>query len=209
MNKIETFLVNHTKLVKAATSTVSTYFQYKSLKIRYSDHISQSDADIQIIYSSFLESPYYAVLYKDKTKLMLAKATKVIELLDTLDLTNKLEIHESDSEFSTLNRLANFKNFTLKMSNSPKINNIIIKSASYWTTEELNNLSSVLSFEFGICRGVTGNFRNWLKCTKVSGIEFLKIYKSIIIEGKKKFDADKANKLLNELRRDNTTSQMC
>lgn len=137
---------------------------------------------------------------------MLAKATKVIELLDTLDLTNKLEIHESDSEFSTLNRLANFKNFTLKMSNSPKINNIIIKSASYWTTEELNNLSSVLSFEFGICRGVTGNFRNWLKCTKVSGIELLKIYKSIIIEGKKKFDADKANKLLNELRRDNTTS---
>ena len=56
MNKLETFLVNHTKLVKAATSTVSTYFQYKSLKIRYSDHISQSDADIQIIYSSFLES---------------------------------------------------------------------------------------------------------------------------------------------------------
>lgn len=33
---------------------------------------------------------------------MLAKATKVIELLDTFDFTNKLEIHES--EFSTLNR---------------------------------------------------------------------------------------------------------
>lgn len=53
MNKIEQFLVNHTKLVKAATSTVSTYFQYKSLKIRYSDHISQGSADVQIIYSSF------------------------------------------------------------------------------------------------------------------------------------------------------------
>ena len=173
MNKIETFLVNHTKLITAATSTVSTYFQYKSLKIRYSDHISQSDADIQIIYSSFLESPYYAVLYKDKSKLMLAKATKVIELLDTFDLANKLEIHESDSEFSTLNRLAKLKDFTLKMSNNPKIN---------------------------------GNFKNWLKRTKVSGIEFLKIYKNIIIENKKKFDIDEANKILNELRSDNTTS---
>lgn len=206
MNKIETFLVNHTTLVKAATSTVSTYFQYKSLKIRYSDHISQSSADVQIIYSSFLESPYYAVLYKDKTKLMLAKATKVIELLDTLDLINKLEMHDTDSEFSTLNRLANFENFTLKMSNSPKINNIIAKSAGYWTTEELNNLSSVLSFEFGICKGINNDFRCWLKRTKVSGIELLKIYKSIIIEDKKNFNVDKANKLLNELRRDNTTS---
>lgn len=206
MNKIETFLVNHTTLVRAATSTVSTYFQYKSLKIRYSDHISQSNADIQIIYSSFLESPYYVVLYKDKTKLMLAKATKVIELLDTLDLINKLEMHDTDSEFSTLNRLANFENFTLKMSNSPKINNIIAKSAGYWTTEELNNLSSVLSFEFGICKGINNDFRCWLKRTKVSGIELLKIYKSIIIEDKKKFNVDKANKLLNELRRDNTTS---
>lgn len=206
MNKIETFLVNHTKLVKAATSTVSTYFQYKSLKIRYSDHISQSDADIQIIYSSFLESPYYAVLYKDKPKLMLAKATKVIELLDTLDLANKLEIHESDSEFSTLNRLANLKDFTLKMSNNPKFNKIITKSASYWTTEEFNNLSGVLHFEFGRCKGVNGSFKNWLKCTKVSGIEFLKIYKNIIIENNKKFDIDEANKLLNELRGDNTTS---
>lgn len=206
MNKIETFLVNHTTLVRAATSTVSTYFQYKSLKIRYSDHISQSNADIQIIYSSFLESPYYVVLYKDKTKLMLAKATKVIELLDTLDLINKLEMHDTDSEFSTLNRLANSENFKLKMSNSPKINNIIAKSAGYWTTEELNNLSSVLSFEFGICKGINNDFRCWLKRTKVSGIELLKIYKSIIIEDKKKFNVDKANKLLNELRRDNTTS---
>lgn len=206
MNKIETFLVNHTKLVKAATTTVSTYFQYKSLKIRYSDHISQSDADIQIIYSSFLESPYYAVLYKDKSKLMLAKATKVIELLDTFDFANKLEIHESDSEFSTLNRLANLKDFTLKMSNNSKFNKIITKSASYWTTEEFNNLSGLLHFEFGLCRGVNGNFKNWLKCTKVSGIEFLKIYKNIIIENKKKFDIDEANKLLNELRSDNTTS---
>ena len=206
MNKIETFLVNHTKLITAATSTVSTYFQYKSLKIRYSDHISQSDADIQIIYSSFLESPYYAVLYKDKTKLMLAKATKVIELLDTLDFANKLEIHESDSEFSTLNRLANLKDFTLKMPNNQKFNKIITKSASYWTTEEFNNLSGLLHFEFGLCRGVNGNFKNWLKCTKVSGIEFLKIYKNIIIENKKKFDIDEANKILNELRSDNTTS---
>ena len=206
MNKIETFLVNHTKLITAATSTVSTYFQYKSLKIRYSDHISQSDADIQIIYSSFLESPYYAVLYKDKTKLMLAKATKVIELLDTFDLANKLEIHESDSEFSTLNRLANLKDFTLKMSNNPKFNKIITKSASYWTTEEFNNLSGLLHFEFGLCKGVNGNFKNWLKRTKVSGIEFLKIYKNIIIENKKKFDIDEANKILNELRSDNTTS---
>lgn len=206
MNKLETFLVNHTKLVKAATSTVSTYFQYKSLKIRYSDHISQSDADIQIIYSSFLESPYYAVLYKDKTKLMLAKATKVIELLDTFDLANKLEIHESDSEFSTLNRLANLKDFTLKMSNNPKFNKIITKSASYWTNEEFNNLSGLLHFEFGICKGVNGSFKNWLKCTKVSGIEFLKIYKNIIMENKKKFDIDEANKILNELRSDNTTS---
>lgn len=206
MNKLETFLVNHTKLVKAATSTVSTYFQYKSLKIRYSDHISQSDADIQIIYSSFLESPYYAVLYKDKTKLMLAKATKVIELLDTFDLANKLEIHESDSEFSTLNRLANLKDFTLKMSNNPKFNKIITKSASYWTNEEFNNLSGLLHFEFGLCRGVNDDFKNWLKCTKVSGIEFLKIYKNIIMENKKKFDIDEANKILNELRSDNTTS---
>ena len=206
MNKIETFLVNHTKLITAATSTVSTYFQYKSLKIRYSDHISQSDADIQIIYSSFLESPYYAVLYKDKSKLMLAKATKVIELLDTFDLANKLEIHESDSEFSTLNRLANLKDFTLKMPNNPKFNKIITKSASYWTTEEFNNLSGLLRFEFGLCRGVNDNFKNWLKCTKVSGIEFLKIYKNIIIENKKKFDIDEANKILNELRSDNTTS---
>ena len=206
MNKIETFLVNHTKLITAATSTVSTYFQYKSLKIRYSDHISQSDADIQIIYSSFLESPYYAVLYKDKSKLMLAKATKVIELLDTFDFANKLEIHESDSEFSTLNRLANLKGFTLKMSSNPKFNKIITKSASYWTTEEFNNLSGLLRFEFGLCRGVNGNFKNWLKCTKVSGIEFLKIYKNIIIENKKKFDIDEANKILNELRSDNTTS---
>ena len=206
MNKIETFLVNHTKLVKAATSTVSTYFQYKSLKIRYSDHISQSDADIQIIYSSFLESPYYAVLYKDKTKLMLAKATKVIELLDNFDFANKLEIHESDSEFSTLNRLANIKDFTLKMSNNSKFNKIITKSASYWTNEEFNNLSGLLCFEFGLCKGVNDNFKNWLKCTKVSGIEFLKIYKNIIIENKKKFDIDEANKILNELRSDNTTS---
>ena len=206
MNKIETFLVNHTKLITAATSTVSTYFQYKSLKIRYSDHISQSDADIQIIYSSFLESPYYAVLYKDKTKLMLAKATKVIELLDTFDFANKLEIHESDSEFSTLNRLANLKDFTLKMSNNQKFNKIITKSASYWTAEEFNNLSGLLHFEFGLRKGVNGNFKNWLKCTKVSGIEFLKIYKNIIIENKKKFDIDEANKILNELRSDNTTS---
>ena len=206
MNKIETFLVNHTKLITAATSTVSTYFQYKSLKIRYSDHISQSDADIQIIYSSFLESPYYAVLYKDKSKLMLAKATKVIELLDTFDLANKLEIHESDSEFSTLNRLANLKDFTLKMSDNQKFNKIITKSASYWTTEEFNNLSGLLRFEFGLCIGVNDNFKNWLKCTKVSGIEFLKIYKNIIIENKKKFDIDEANKILNELRSDNTTS---
>ena len=206
MNKIETFLVNHTKLVKAATSTVSTYFQYKSLKIRYSDHISQSDADIQIIYSSFLESPYYAVLYKDKTKLMLAKATKVIELLDNFDFANKLEIHESDSEFSTLNRLANIKDFTLKMSNNSKFNKIITKSASYWTNEEFNNLSGLLCFEFGLCKGVNDNFKNWLKCTKVSGIEFLKIYKNIIIKNKKKFDIDEANKILNELRSDNTTS---
>ena len=206
MNKIETFLVNHTELITAATSTVSTYFQYKSLKIRYSDHISQSDADIQIIYSSFLESPYYAVLYKDKSKLMLAKATKVIELLDTFDLANKLEIHESDSEFSTLNRLANLKDFTLKMSDNQKFNKIITKSASYWTTEEFNNLSGLLRFEFGLCIGVNDNFKNWLKCTKVSGIEFLKIYKNIIIENKKKFDIDEANKILNELRSDNTTS---
>ena len=206
MNKIETFLVNHTKLITAATSTVSTYFQYKSLKIRYSDHISQSDADIQIIYSSFLESPYYAVLYKDKSKLMLAKATKVIELLDTFDFANKLEIHESNSEFSTLNRLANLKDFTLKMSDNQKFNKIITKSASYWTTEEFNNLSGLLRFEFGLCIGVNDNFKNWLKCTKVSGIEFLKIYKNIIIENKKKFDIDEANKILNELRSDNTTS---
>lgn len=206
MNKIEQFLVNHTKLVKAATSTVSTYFQYKSLKIRYSDHISQGSADVQIIYSSFLESPYYAVFYKDNRKLMLAKATKVIELLDALDLANNLELHESESEFSTLNRLANFKNFTLKMSNSSKINKIITKSANYWHNEEFNELSNVLNFEFGRCKGVDGNFKSWLKCTKVSGIEFLKIYQKIILEDGTKFSVDKANKLLNELRRDNTTS---
>lgn len=206
MNKIEQFLVNHTKLVKAATSTVSTYFQYKSLKIRYSDHISQGSADVQIIYSSFLKSPYYAVFYKDNRKLMLAKATKVIELLDALDLANNLELHESESEFSTLNRLANFKNFTLKMSNSSKINKIITKSANYWTNEEFNELSNVLNFEFGRCKGVDGNFKSWLKCTKVSGIEFLKIYQKIILEDGTKFSVDKANKLLNELRRDNTTS---
>ena len=137
---------------------------------------------------------------------MLAKATKVIELLDTFDLANKLEIHESDSEFSTLNRLANLKDFTLKMSNNPRFNKIITKSASYWTAEEFNNLSGLLHFEFGLCKGVNGNFKNWLKCTKVSGIEFLKIYKNIIIENKKKFDIDEANKILNELRSDNTTS---
>ena len=95
---------------------------------------------------------------------------------------------------------------TLKMSNNPKFNKIITKSASYWTNEEFNNLSGLLHFEFGLCKGVNDNFKNWLKCTKVSGIEFLKIYKNIIIENKKKFNIDEANKRLNELRSDNTTS---
>jgi len=206
MNKLETFLVNRTELVKAATTTVSTYFKYKSLKIRYSDHISQSDADVQILYSPFLESPYYALFFKKKPVLMLARATKVIELLDSLDLANKLDTCRSDSDFSTLNRLNNFKNFTLKMSTSPKINKIITKSAGYWTREEFNELSNVLNFEFGRCKGVNGDFKSWLTCTKVSGIEFLKIYQQIILVDDNKFDVDKANKILKELRSDNTAS---
>ena len=208
MNKIETFLINHTKLINVASTTVSTYFQYKSLKIRYSDHISQSDADVQILYSSFLESPYYALFFKKRPVLMLAKATKVIELLDSFDIANKLEICENDSDFVVLNRLNQFKDFTIKLSNSPKINKLISKSAEYWTKEEFNELSNLLNFEFGKCKGVDGNFRSWLTVTKVSGIEFLKIYQQIIILDNSKFSVDKANKILKELRSDNTTSQM-
>ena len=182
----------------------SLYFYYKTLEIRYSDHISNSSTgNLQIIKSSVFDSTNYAVIIKGSTKIMIANASNIIdfiihyaqvnELLSTSAITFAEAVKKNELILpETL--------YILRPIKDSATNRIFKKKEDYWSNSEIKCLKQAIIQYFKQSCGFNTIFSRYLKENKVSFTQAINLYKILIFDNKTLFSEGNINRVYNYIK---------
>lgn len=215
MNKLEKWLWSNCTLKDNGQTSNSLYFKYGVLEVRYSDHqASTSTGDLQIIQSSVYDSTVYAVILKGSAKIMIANAAQIIafikhqSIVKELLTTTTIKCSPSNKEINAL--ILPESLFKPYKTDSKNVNKILFKGKEPWSNAEIKYLKQAVIQYFKQSCGFTTVFTNYLKDNRVSYVEAINLYKTIVFDNKQIFTLvtiDKVLKYINSIN-GNSTSQM-
>lgn len=204
MNRFEKWLWVNCTLKDNGQTSNSLYFYYKTLEIRYSDHISaNSTGNLQIIKSSVFDSTNYAVIIKNSTKIMIANASNIIDFIIHYAQVNEL-LSISKTTFDTAiskNKL-NLPETLYKprFIKDAATNRIFEKKEDYWTNSEIKCLKQAVLQYFNQSCGFNTIFSRYLKENKVSFTQAINLYKILIFDNKTLFSEGNIDKVYNYIK---------
>lgn len=204
MNKFEKWLWVNCTLKDNGQNSNSLYFYYKTLEIRYSDHISNtSTGNLQVIKSSVFDSTNYAVLIKDSTKVMITNASNIIDFIVHYAYVDEL-LNETKVTFD--NAIKKSKLTLPETLYKPRpikdaaVNRIFKKKEDYWTNSEIKCLKQATIQYFNQSCGFNTIFSKYLKENKVSFIQAINLYKILIFDNKTLFSDGNIDKIYNYIK---------
>lgn len=204
MNKFEKWLWVNCTLKDNGQNSNSLYFYYKTLEIRYSDHVAlSSTGDLQIIKSSVFDSTNYAVLIKNSTKVMITNASKIIDFI-----VHYAQVREllSETKVTFDNAIKKSKLTLPETLYKPRpikdaaVNRIFKKKEDYWTNSEIKCLKQATMQYFNQSCGFNTIFSKYLKENKVSFIQAINLYKILIFDNKTLFSDGNIDKIYNYIK---------
>ena len=205
MNRFEKWLWVNCTLKDNGQTSNSLYFYYKTLEIRYSDHIAcSSTGDLQVIKSSVFDSTNYVAIIKNSTKIMIANASNIIDFI----------IHYAQVMELLSNTKVTFNNNAIKKSEltlpenlyKPRpikdaaTNKIFKKKEEYWTNSEIKCLKQAVIQYFNQSCGFNTIFSKYLKENKVNFIQAINLYKILIFDNKTPFSNGNIDRVYNYIK---------
>lgn len=204
MNKFEKWLWVNCTLKDNGQNSNSLYFYYKTLEIRYSDHIANtSTGDLQVIKSSVFDSTNYAVFIKNSTKAMITNASNIIDFIVHYAQVNELL---SETKVTFDNAIKKSKLNLPETLYKPRpikdaaVNRIFKKNEDYWTNSEIKCLKQAAMQYFNQSCGFNTIFSKYLKENKVSFIQAINLYKILIFDNKTLFSDGNIDKIYNYIK---------
>lgn len=204
MNKFEKWLWVNCTLKDNGQNSNSLYFYYKTLEIRYSDHIANtSTGDLQVIKSSVFDSTNYAVFIKNSTKAMITNASNIIDFIVHYAQVNELL---SETKVTFDNAIKKSKLNLPETLYKPRpikdatVNRIFKKNEDYWTNSEIKCLKQAAMQYFDQSCGFNTIFSKYLKENKVSFIQAINLYKILIFDNKTLFNDGNIDKIYNYIK---------
>lgn len=204
MNKFEKWLWVNCTLKDNGQNSNSLYFYYKTLEIRYSDHIANtSTGDLQVIKSSVFDSTNYAVFIKNSTKVMITNASNIIDFIVHYAQVNELL---SETKVTFDNAIKKSKLNLPETLYKPRpikdaaVNRIFKKNEDYWTNSEIKCLKQAAMQYFNQSCGFNTIFSKYLKENKVSFIQAINLYKILIFDNKTLFSDGNIDKIYNYIK---------
>lgn len=204
MNRFEKWLWVNCTLKDNGQNSNSLYFYYKTLEIRYSDHISNSSTgNLQIIKSSVFDSTNYAVIIKGSTKIMIANASNIIDFIIHYAQVNELLSTSAITFAEAVKKDELILPETLYIPRPIKdsaTNRIFKKKEDYWSNSEIKCLKQAIIQYFKQSCGFNTVFTKYLKEYKVSFTQAINLYKILIFDNKTLFSEGNINRVYNYIK---------
>ena len=204
MNRFEKWLWVNCTLKDNGQNSNSLYFYYKTLEIRYSDHISNSSTgNLQIIKSSVFDSTNYAVIIKGSTKIMIANASNIIDFIIHYAQVNELLSTSAITFAEAVKKDELILPETLYIPRPIKdsaTNRIFKKKEDYWSNSEIKCLKQAIVQYFKQSCGFNTVFTKYLKEYKVSFTQAINLYKILIFDNKTLFSEGNINRVYNYIK---------
>lgn len=204
MNRFEKWLWVNCTLKDNGQNSNSLYFYFKTLEIRYSDHISNSSTgNLQIIKSSVFDSTNYAVIIKGSTKIMIANASNIIDFIIHYAQVNELLSTSPITFAEAVKKDKLILSETLYIPRPIKdsaTNRIFKKKENYWSNSEIKCLKQAIMQYFKQSCGFNTIFSRYLKENKVSFTQAINLYKILIFDNKTLFSEGNINRVYNYIK---------
>ena len=204
MNRFEKWLWVNCTLKDNGQNSNSLYFYYKTLEIRYSDHIANSSTgNLQIIKSSVFDSTNYAVIIKGSTKIMITNASNIIDFIIHYAQVNELLTTSAITFTNAVKKDKLNLPETLYIPRPIKdaaTNRIFKKKEEYWTNSEIKCLKQAVMQYFRQSCGFNTIFDRYLKENKVSFTQAINLYKILIFDNKTIFSERNINRVYNYIK---------
>lgn len=206
MTRLEKYLISTASDIIEAETTVSRYFIVDNLNIRVSDHFSNnSESDIQILIPYNGGTTYIVTIKDSPGKFLSWNAKQIIEFIPALKIMKGLKssIKVYKPRETTSQKIQQALNNTVSESTlkydykvretrlrqtklGSKQREVLLKDASPWNQEQLNQLSSMLSQDFGNYKysSVNEDMKIFLSCTSVTYKEIMNIAMILVDNGK-------------------------
>jgi hypothetical protein len=193
MTKLERFLKSIAVSVVESETTNSIYYELPNeCKIRVSDHYSEKDGfDLQIIHPRN-GGYFYLVTLPNSFKFLSWNAKQIIEFIPNLLILKDLQVksvkpvvktrEQAKKEFYEIEWDGKLRTSQIKASRCKACyRDLLSRSFSPWTVEEVNTFREMLIVEFGTNKGINDDFQIFLTCTPLTYRQALSIYKIVIL----------------------------
>ena len=204
MNRFEKWLWVNCTLKDNGQNSNSLYFYYKTLEIRYSDHISDnSTGKLQIIKSSVFDSTNYAVFIRGSAKIMIINASNTIDFIIHYAQVNELLSTSVMTFADAVKKDELILPETLYIPRPIRdsaTSKIFKKKEEYWSNSEIKCFKQAISQYFNQSCGINTIFTKYLKENKVSFIQAINLYKILIFSNKTIFSEGNLSKVYNYIK---------
>ena len=198
MRKLEEYLKKHSSIYTESASTYSKYFEIENCKIRMSDHLAESDADLHIIIP-INQSEKYVVLGNENTTCYLWGTNEIIEFIPYfIKMCNlKKRKLKTNTDFVIKKMVSNL----IKKGNPTYVNKIVSHANAQWEQNDIITLKGILEMDLNTkVPELPKVYVEFLKGNNITYPKALNLYKTLYIDNKfDNIDTTLIIKILNSL----------
>lgn len=209
MTRLEKYLLATASEIIEAETTVSRYFVIGNVKVRVSDHWSKmTDADLQVIIPYNGGTKYVVTIKDSPGKFLVWNANQIKDFIPSLQLIKGMregvqmapkpkdsavqKIQQALSNSAPAEGCLTFSGTlvesTLKDKYlSAKQREVLRKPKSTWDTSQAGCLSGMVKMDLKLksFASINEDVQIFLTCTSLTYIEFLNIYKIVVVDNNK------------------------
>ena len=182
MRKLEEYLKKHSNIYTESASTNSKYFEMENCKIRMSDHLAESDADLHIIIP-INQSEKYIVLGNENTSCYLWGTKEIIEFIPYfIKMCNlKKRKLKTNTDFVIKKMISNL----IRKGNPTYVNKIVSHANAQWEPNDIVTLKGILEMDLNIkVPELPKEYVEFLKGNNITYPKALNLYKTLYIDNK-------------------------
>lgn len=208
MTRLEKYLIATASEIIEAETTVSRYFVIGNVKIRVSDHWGKnSDADLHVLIPYNGGTKYIVTIKDSPGKFLVWNANQIKEFIPSLQIMKGLKeaiTTPLQPKDSAVQKIQLALNNTSTDGSSLEFNGTIIESRlkekqltskqrevlrrpkSTWDISQIGTLPNMIKVDLGLKNGsINEDVQIFLTCTSLTYIEFLNIYKIVVVDNNK------------------------
>lgn len=208
MTRLEKYLIATASEIIEAETTVSRYFVIGNVKIRVSDHWGKnSDADLHVLIPYNGGTNYIVTIKDSPGKFLIWNAKQIKEFIPSLQIMKglkesvntppkpkdsavqkiQLALNNDSTNGNSLEFKGNIIESSLKEKNlTSNQREVLRRSKSTWNISHIGTLPRMVKMDLGLKNGsINEDVQIFLTCTSLTYVEFLNIYKIIVVDNDK------------------------